>query len=191
MNKLTRVQNCTETDVCTTSEPGSDECLTERAWATSHNDATTVSVALAQETEQVWVTEGPFVGFLALNMWSAWRNRTCSMYGGGKVVFSSACTVCMLGKFTCSYNYRLTKWTPFQASIFETTDCSTISLHRLLITCALMSLPMSSRSLTVDVWPFMAASISGEIPNLLPVLRKTVQQHIKVTNNHFLLPVIW
>ena len=59
-----------------------------------------------------------------------------------------------------------------------------------LITCALMSLPMSSRSLTVDVWPFMAASISGEIPSLLPVLRKTVQQHIKVTNVHFLLPVL-
>lgn len=53
-----------------------------------------------------------------------------------------------------------------------------------------MSLPMSSRSLTVDVWPFMAASISGEIPSLLPVLRKTVQQHIKVTNVHFLSPVL-
>ena len=33
-----------------------------------------------------------------------------------------------------------------------------------------MSLPMSSSSLTVAVCPFMAASISGVIPNLLPVL---------------------
>ena len=39
-------------------------------------------------------------------------------------------------------------------------------------TCALMSLPMSRSSLTVAVCPFMAASISGVIPNLLPVLER-------------------
>ena len=33
-----------------------------------------------------------------------------------------------------------------------------------------MSLPMSRSSLTVEVWPFIAANISGEIPSLLPVL---------------------
>ena len=33
-----------------------------------------------------------------------------------------------------------------------------------------MSDPKSSSSFTVEVWPFIAANISGDIPNLLPVL---------------------
>jgi len=32
-----------------------------------------------------------------------------------------------------------------------------------------MSLPISSRSLTAAVWPFIDANINGDIPSLLPV----------------------
>ena len=38
------------------------------------------------------------------------------------------------------------------------------------VTCALMSDPKSNNNLTVGVWPFIAANISGDIPSLLPVL---------------------
>lgn len=33
-----------------------------------------------------------------------------------------------------------------------------------------MSAPVSNNNLTAEVCPFMAASINGDIPNLLPVL---------------------
>lgn len=48
---------------------------------------------------------------------------------------------------------------------------TSISEYTIQLTCALISLPMSRRSLTACVCPFMAASISGEIPSLLPVLQ--------------------
>ena len=46
-------------------------------------------------------------------------------------------------------------------------------------TCALISLPMSRSSLTVDVWPFIAANIRGVMPNLLPVLKWDRQNSIQ------------
>ena len=40
-----------------------------------------------------------------------------------------------------------------------------------------MSLPLSSSSFTVEVCPFIAASMRGDIPNLLPVLRTYKNTH--------------
>ena len=48
-----------------------------------------------------------------------------------------------------------------------------------IFTCALISLPMSSSSLTVTVCPFMAASMRGVIPNLVPVLPRESEREMK------------
>jgi len=43
-----------------------------------------------------------------------------------------------------------------------------------------MSAPVSSNNLTAEVCPFMAANISGDMPNLLPVLYTHTQNMHKM-----------
>lgn len=56
-------------------------------------------------------------------------------------------------------HYRYAPWK--QASVR--------AVFRLVSICALMSEPQSSSSRTAAVWPFIAASIRGEIPSFEPV----------------------
>jgi hypothetical protein len=48
-----------------------------------------------------------------------------------------------------------------------------------------MSEPMSNKSLTAAVCPFIAANINGEMPNLLPVLGVRIQGEQKEKKSTF------
>ena len=61
------------------------------------------------------------------------------------------------------------------------------AVFRLVSIWAFMSEPMSNRSLTAAVCPFIAANIRGEMPNLLPVLGVEVWGEQK-GNVHFKYP---
>ena len=80
------------------------------------------------------------------------------------------------------YMYSICMYIVHCTNIIQITMC-------VLQTCALISEPKSSNSLTVVVCPFIAASIRGDIPSLLPVLKKKKHQSkIKCTTHLHYLP---
>lgn len=86
-------------------------------------------------------------------------------------------TLALCSTFAFLSSRRLT------TSVLPWKQAKVSAVFRLVSIWAFMSEPMSNRSLTAAVCPFIAANIRGEMPNLLPVLGVQVWGNKK--NIHF------